>query len=115
MQGDKKFLAVMDKIMHVPFRIGSDGTTCWFVRSDVRVALPSREIDEKNVLFVDPFDARAAVSVERIIRDRKLEYAGAVDLNGRRCHLIRSWEISLLTDLSVILGPDGTPTKRRYS
>jgi len=105
MQGDDKFVAVIDKIMRVPFRIGSDGTTCWFVGLDKRIALASRAIDEKNVRFVDPFDARGAASVESIIRDRKLDYAGEVDLNGRRCHFIRSWDISLPADGTVILGP----------
>ncbi len=104
-RGDDRFVAVIDEIMHNPFRVGSDGTTCWFVRSEERVGVPAPAMNEKNVLFVDPFDAKGSSDVESIIRDRKLEYSGEVDLNGRRCHLIRSWNISLPNDLIVILGP----------
>jgi beta-lactamase regulating signal transducer with metallopeptidase domain len=105
MQGRDKFVAVIDEIMHVPFRVGSDGTTCWFVGSDKTIALPSRAIDDKNVLVADPFDATGGTDVDKLIREWKLEYAGEVDLDGRRCHLIRSWQVSLPGDSMVILGP----------
>jgi hypothetical protein len=105
MQGNKKFVAVIDEIMHAPFRVGSDGTTCWFLGPATRIEIPSQAVEEKNVLLVDPFDARGAADVASIIRGRKLDYSGEVDLNGRRCHLIRSWDITLPSALIVILGP----------
>jgi hypothetical protein len=102
MQGDNKFVAEIDELMHVPFRIGSDGTICWLIGLDRPMALPFPAVDEKNVSFVDPFDAKRAANVETIIRDRKLEYGGEVDFNGRRCHLVRSWAA---TEQPNILGP----------
>jgi len=105
MQGNQKFIAVVDKIMQGTFRVGSDGTTCWFVGPATRIEIPSQGIAEKNVLIVDPFDARGTAGVANVIRDRKLDYSGEVDLNGQRCHLIRSWDIMLPFDRTVILGP----------
>ena len=55
MDGNKNFVGVVDEIMRIPFRVGSDGTTCWFVAQDKRIALPYAAIDEKNVLFADRF------------------------------------------------------------
>ncbi len=105
MQGNKKFVAVIDEIMHAPFRVGSDGTTCWFVGPATRIEIPSQAVEEKNVLLADPFDARGAADVASIIRDRKLDYSGEIDFNGRRCHLIRSWDVTLPAGLTVITGP----------
>jgi hypothetical protein len=80
--------------MHIPFRIGSDGATCWFVGKDKRIAVPSQAIEEKSLLFVDPFHAKDPASASAMICDWKLDYAGTVDLNGRQCHLIRSWNVT---------------------
>jgi RNA polymerase sigma factor (sigma-70 family) len=55
MQGEQKFLGVIDGIMRVPYRIGSDGTTSWLRTKDERIALPAKEIKEKNVLLCDAF------------------------------------------------------------
>jgi hypothetical protein len=109
MRGDRAFVGVVDEVMHGPCRVGSDGTACWIVGPDGTTAVPSRAIAEKNVLFVDPFDARGTATAEAIIRERKLEDAGEADLNGRRCHLIQSWHLDLVPygqgDLVVLPGP----------
>lgn len=107
MRGDDRFVAEIDEVMHITFRIGSDGASCWFVASDPdrRIAVPSRAIAEKNVHLVDPFGVRGEADVGRIIRDRKLEYGGEVDLDGRRCHLIRSWNVMVVTGMGVIPAP----------
>jgi Bacterial Ig-like domain len=107
MQGDRKFAAMIDEIMGRPFRMGSDGPTFWIGGGDQTVAHPSGAFAEKNIHIADPFRARGTANVESIIRDRKMDYLGEVDLHGRRCHLIRSWAVELSTDLpgTVFLGP----------
>jgi hypothetical protein len=105
MQGSDQFVAEIDEIMHVPFRIGCDGPTCWFVAPERRIAVPSRAIHEKNVHLLDPFGVKGEADAGKIIRDWKLEDGGEVDLNGRRCHLIRSWNVTLTPGMDVIPGP----------
>src|SRR5262249_9692176 len=34
MQGDRKFVAEVDAIMGIPFRVGSDGVNCWWRGQD---------------------------------------------------------------------------------
>ena len=96
MQGADKFLGNVDEIMGIPFRVGSDGTTCWGRFKNERVELPARDVDDKNVLFCDPFDAVGPRDDERIIRDLKLEYLGETTVRGRSCHRIRSWGIQAI-------------------
>jgi hypothetical protein len=97
MQGDRKFVAIIDGVMGMPFRIGSDGTTCWFRARDRIVEIPFDQVEEKHLHFCDPFDANGADDVDRVIRDRKLEYLGESIIRGRRCYQIRSYDIKFLT------------------
>ncbi len=109
MRGDRAFVAVIDEAMRNPCRVGSDGTACWLPGREGTTAVPSGAIAEKDLLFVDPFDARGKATAEAIIRERKLEDAGEVDLNGRRCHLIQSWDLDTVPygrdDVVVHPGP----------
>jgi RNA polymerase sigma factor (sigma-70 family) len=94
MQGEK-YLGVVDDIMRIPFRVGSDGETCWFRRNNEQIALPAKEIKEKNLRLCDAFDSCNKASSERIIEDENLEYRGESVISGRRCHRVRSWAVSL--------------------
>jgi hypothetical protein len=95
MQGEQKFLGVVDDIMRIPFRVGSDGTTAWLRVNDERTTLPAQEIKEKNLLFCDPFDSGGADPAKRIIQDLKLEHLGEALIRGRRCQRVRSWVAEL--------------------
>ena len=94
MQGNK-FLGVVDQTFDTPFRIGSDGTTCWFRHGNERIAITSKEIEEKNVLICDPFKAAGDADAMRVIQDLKLEYLGEAQARGQRCHHVRSWDVTL--------------------
>jgi hypothetical protein len=108
MQGTGKFLGVIDGIMHTPFRVGSDGTTCWLrIGADV-TALPAQEIAQKNLLFADPFAAGGGGDADRVIREMKLEYLGEAVVRGRRCYRVRSWAVALW-------GPDWLSPVRDWS
>jgi RNA polymerase sigma factor (sigma-70 family) len=104
MQGEQKFLGVIDGIMRVPYRIGSDGTTSWLRTKDERIALPAKEIKEKNVLLCDAFHSAGNEDAKRIIQDMKLEHLGEAIVRGRRCQRVRSWvtELGVLDSLSPI-------------
>jgi RNA polymerase sigma factor (sigma-70 family) len=95
MQGSAKFLGVIDDIMNMPFRIGSDGKTCWLRHGQELTSLPAKEIDEKNLLFCDPFDAAGKADADQVIRNQKLEYLGETEVRGRRCQRVRSWAVTL--------------------
>src|SRR5262249_21367117 len=97
MQGGQKFFGAVDGVMRIPFRVGSDGTTCWLRRRDERISLPAKEMAEKNVLFCDAFEAASTADAERIIRGEKLEYLGEITVRGRRCYRVRSWAIDFIT------------------
>lgn len=97
MHGARKFVANIDGVMGIPFRIGSDGRTCWFRAKDTVVELPFEQVDEKNLLFCDPFHADGDDDVDHVIRDRKLEYLGEAVIRERRCFQIRSCDIKFLT------------------
>jgi RNA polymerase sigma-70 factor (ECF subfamily) len=96
MRDGKKFLGIIDGIMRMPFRIGSDGETCWFRHGNERVSLPAKDMTQKHVLICDPFDAASKADTEKVIQDLKLEYLGEATVRGRRCYRVRSWEVSLL-------------------
>lgn len=104
MQGDQKYLGVVDSIMHIPFRVGSDGTTAWLRRTNERTTLPAKEIKEKNVRICDAFHSAGAEDAKRVIQDMKLELLGEATVRGRRCRRVRSWatELSVFDSLSPI-------------
>ena len=58
MQGERAFVAEVDMNLGVPFRVGCDGTTCWWRMPDMVRTTPLETIAEKNLCFCDPFDAR---------------------------------------------------------
>lgn len=91
MQGEQKYLGVVDGSMRIPFRIGSDGTTAWLRRTNERTTLPAKEIKEKNVRICDAFHAAGTEDAKRVIQDMKLELLDEATVRGRRCRRIRSW------------------------
>jgi hypothetical protein len=95
MQGGQKFVGVVDDVMRIPFRVGSDGTTCWFRRRNELTSLPAKDVAEKHLLFCDPFNAAGPADAERVIREEKLEYLGETTVRGRRCYGVRSWAVAL--------------------
>ncbi|HTU22570.1 MAG TPA: sigma-70 family RNA polymerase sigma factor [Gemmataceae bacterium] len=95
MQGEQRFLGVIDGIMRIPFRIGSDGTTAWLRIKNERIALPAKEIKEKNVLLCDAFHSVGTEDADRVIQDMKLEHLGEAIVRGRRCQRVRSWVTEL--------------------
>jgi len=104
MLGEEKFLGVVDGIMRVPFRVGSDGTTSWLRINKERITLPAKEIKEKNLLFCDAFHSAGAEDAKRVIQDMKLEHLGEAIVRGRRCERVRSWvtELSAFDSLSPL-------------
>lgn len=96
MKGQRQFLGEIDAIMNIPFRIGSDGTTCWFRRKNERFELPFDQIQEKSLLVCDPFEAGREVDSQKVIRDLKLELLADGQIGERRCHRIRSWALEIL-------------------
>jgi RNA polymerase sigma factor (sigma-70 family) len=104
MQGEQKYLSVVDGIMRVPFRVGSDGKTSWLRINKERITLPAKEIEAKNLLFCDAFHSAGIEDAKRVIGDMKLEYLGEVLIRGRRCHRVRSWvaELSRFVSLSPL-------------
>ncbi|WP_165074727.1 M56 family metallopeptidase [Paludisphaera rhizosphaerae] len=88
-----KFTAEVDELMGLRYRVGSDGTTCWADNPREPASAPASAIEDKKMSLIDPFDAHGQATVADLIRDRKLEYVGQSDVNGRRCHEIRSWNL----------------------
>ena len=109
MRGDSQFVANVDQIMRGPFRVGSDGSRCWWRFKDELFSCPSEEVAEKNVLFADPFGAGRPDDTAAVVRDLKLEYLGQVVLEGRLCHRIRSWDVDLRSNSGEI-----TPVRDWY-
>ncbi len=105
MQGERRFVANIDQIMQIPFRVGSDGTNCWFRREDELISCSFEEIDVTNVLVSDPFGAGRMAATTTMIHDSKLEYLGQVVLDEKPCHRIRSWDVKLVTDFTDHLTP----------
>lgn len=95
MQGQRQFVARIDHIMHSPFRVGSDGTRCWFQYQNEVTTCPFGDIAEKNLLFCDPFGAGGTKDAATVVREMKLDYLGDVVFDGRPCHKIRSWDVKL--------------------
>jgi beta-lactamase regulating signal transducer with metallopeptidase domain len=93
MQGTGKFRGDVDAVMRIPFRIGSDGTTCWLRRRNDLISLPAKDVEEKHLRFCDPFDAAGTADADGVIREQKLEYLGETTVRGQRCHRVRSWAI----------------------
>jgi RNA polymerase sigma factor (sigma-70 family) len=104
MQGEQKFLGVIDGIMGIPFRVGSDGTTAWLRTKNERIAHPAKEIKEKNVLLCDAFHSAGNEDAKHVIQDMKLEHLGEAIVRGRRCERVRSWvtELTAFDDLPPI-------------
>jgi beta-lactamase regulating signal transducer with metallopeptidase domain len=105
MQGERQFVANVDQIMQIPFRVGSDGTNCWLRRKDELISCSFEELDVRNVLVCDPFGAGRMAATTTMIHDLKLEYLGQVVLDERPCHRIRSWDVKLVTDFTDHLTP----------
>lgn len=95
MQGEQKYLGIIDGIMRIPFRVGSDGRTSWLRMKNERITLPAKEIKEKNVLLCDPFHSAGNEDAKRVIHDMKLEHLGEAIVRGRRCQHVRSWVTEL--------------------
>lgn len=103
-QGEQKFLGVIDAIMRNPYRVGSDGTTAWLHIKNERITLPAKEIKEKNLLFCDAFHSTGNEDAKRVIQDMKLEHLAETIVRGRRCQRVRSWvtELRAFDSLSPI-------------
>ncbi|WP_165246819.1 M56 family metallopeptidase [Paludisphaera soli] len=90
-------------------RAGDDGTTCWALLPDQAVAVPSGAIETKDVAVIDPFDAWGESTVEELIRDRRFQDDGEVDLDGRRCRVVSTWGVIGMAGVGafIIIGVDG--------
>jgi hypothetical protein len=91
LQGDRQVYADVSSIMSMPFRVGSDGQQCWYLKGEELVACPFEAIHVKNTLFCDPFGSSRFQTAEQAIEELKLEYLGAVEHQGKTCHRVRSW------------------------
>jgi hypothetical protein len=106
MQGDRAFVGEVDTIMGTPFRVGCDGKTCWRRMRDGLVVAPFEAIDEKNLRFCDPFDARGASEAAQVVRALGLVYdAKPSAVAGRPCHVFRSLKPGdVADDMSATIG-----------
>jgi RNA polymerase sigma factor (sigma-70 family) len=108
-QGGDKFLGVIDDVMHLPFRIGSDGKTCWWRHGNEVVSLPAGDIAEKDVLVGDAFHAAGPLDTDGLIRDRKLEYRGEATVRRQHCWRVRSWAVDFYHNIDWL-----TPVRDWY-
>ena len=100
MQGDRQFFADITGVMNGPFFVGSNGKDCWFYykgEKEELVMVPFEQVQEKTVSICD-FAGLSKSGVTKAIEDYKLEYVGEDVLDGRKCHLIRSWSFGLEKD-----------------
>ena len=100
MQGDRQFFTDITGVMNNPFLVGSDGKDSWFYyrgEKEKLVMVPLEQVQEKTVSICD-FAGLSKSGVKEATGDYKLEYVGEDVLNGRKCHLIRSWGFGLETD-----------------
>jgi C-terminal processing protease CtpA/Prc/outer membrane lipoprotein-sorting protein len=105
MQGSGQFYADISQIMSSEFFIGSDGQTCWFYTKHERpggkiieklVTAPYDEIQDKIVSICDPFHISKG-DIGETIDELNLEYCGTEVLDGRKCHIIRTWFVKTRT------------------
>ena len=96
MRDARHFYGKIDEIMGLPFRVGSDGETCWFRRDGELTILPFNEVAEKNLLVGDPFGAMSQSNARDVILKRKLVDLGQTNALGRPCRRIRSWDVRLV-------------------
>jgi hypothetical protein len=54
------------------------------------MSCPFGAVLEKDVLFCEPFGT-PVTDILSMFKDRKIEYVGTDNLDGRVCHMIRSW------------------------
>jgi beta-lactamase regulating signal transducer with metallopeptidase domain len=108
MQGRRQFFGDVSQIMGIPFRIGSDGTECWFYScgpDDSGATKPTLvthrydDIQSKKLVLLEPFDFDAR-HLEEVVKERRLEYLGLEKINQTECHLVRSIDVDEI-------GPDG--------
>jgi hypothetical protein len=69
----------------------SDAEQCWNRCRDVLVTCPFEAVDDKNILFCDPFGPERFATAREAIDEMKLEYLGREEFEGRTCHRVRSW------------------------
>jgi carboxyl-terminal processing protease len=105
MQGPDQFYADISQIMSSRFCIGSDGKKCWFYTKYERpgskiieklVTAPYDEIQDKIVSICDPFQISEG-DIGETIDELNLEYCGTEVLDGRKCHIIRTWFVKTRT------------------
>jgi carboxyl-terminal processing protease len=98
LKGRRQFYADVSDVIGVPFHIGSDGENCWWYsgREDKErlIMAPFDEIDDKNVVICDPFFLTENDVVTAITKFN-LEYLGTKSHDGKVCHIIRSWSVSI--------------------
>ncbi len=100
MQGDKQFLTDITDQMGHPFLVGSDGQSCWFYhkgKQEGLVTVPFEQVRDKYVSICD-YARIFELGITGAIKECTLEYFGEDVLDGRKCHLIRSWGFSLEND-----------------
>ena len=104
-QGPGQFYADISQIMVSEFLIGSDGKKCWFYTKYERpgskiieklVTAPYDEIQDKIVSICDPFQISEG-DIGETIDELNLEYCGTEVLDGRKCHIIRTWFVKTRT------------------
>lgn len=100
-QGERQFVGDVSGIMEIPFAVGSDGRQCWIRRGNEMIVGRSDMIDNKNLLFCDPFGLAQFRTPQEAIDALQLEYIGTEQYDGRTCHRIRSWKGELEGDIQM--------------
>lgn len=98
MQGRNQFYVDMSEEFEMPWHIGSDGEKCWFYNEhkDTKklVAIDCDKIAEKKISICDPFEI-AEADIDTVIKQNNIEYLGTEMLDGRKCHIVRSWLVNI--------------------
>jgi len=96
-QGDAQFCAHEPEFSNRSWYVGSDGNRCWSLLEGQLREIPFDEFHEKHVIICDPFLTQRR-SADAAIEEMNLEYLGTDELDGRTCHVVRSWTAALRGD-----------------
>jgi outer membrane lipoprotein-sorting protein len=93
-----QFYCDISGIIHIPFKMGSDGQNCWFFSDSTKdrengeirfYQAPYSEINDIDIKFVQTFPANK--TPEEIIHKCCLEYIGEEKISNIICKVIRSY------------------------
>jgi len=88
-QGDSQFVGDVSRIMGVRFRVGGDGSVCWFEHGNDLIEASAKQIDEKHIRSA--IDDVKESTGEVIAEQGPCELMGKAIIRGRDCFQLRFW------------------------